>query len=365
MGPFPHPFHATLKPAGAACNLACAYCFYADPLGDPGQAMMSPATLDRTLARIFQAHPDGTVTLTWQGGEPTLRGLGFYRRAFARARELARPGQRVTHGFQTNGLLLDRDWARLFREHGVLVGLSCDGPPALHDQNRTDRSGRPSSGRVLQAWRLLAAGGVDTNLLCTVNGANVDHPLATYRYFRDELGATNLQFIPLVRAGDGGEGPGTGYPNRLGRFLIGVYDEWVTRDVGIVSVQGFEATLATVLGLPSLCVFARECGGCPVVERDGSLRACDPFADAAHRLEAFGDLRAFGRLKADLPQTCLPCEVLEFCRGGCPAGRSPTGVHWLCAAWKAYFLRVREDMGWMARQLRAGGRPDRIMGSPH
>jgi len=326
---------------------------------------MTDATLDVVLNRILTAHADGLVSITWQGGEPTLAGLPFFQRAFARARELARPGQQVVHAFQTNGLLLDADWAKLFRREGVLVGLSCDGPPGIHDLVRRDLGGAGSSSQVLRAWDILKSESVACNLLCTVSGANVDRPLETYRYFRDDLKASHIQFVPLVQSGDGGECRETHFSQRLGAFLVAVYEEWVRRDIGIVSVQLFEAALAQVLKLPSLCILMPQCGSCPVLERDGSLRCCDHFAGDAHRVEGFEALRAFGSKKRELTQACLDCDVLSFCFGGCPAGRGPEaalhGQHWLCEGWKLFFGRVKQDMEWMAQRLVEGGQPAELM----
>ncbi len=233
--------------------------------------------------------------------------------------------------------------------------------------------GRGSFDSVVRAWRLLRRHGVDVNILCAVHAANVERPREVYRFFRDELRAEFLQFIPIVeRDGNGTVTPRTVDPERFGRFLIAVFDEWLRRDIGKVFVQTFDAVLGNWLGAPSLCIFSQDCSAHPVLEHNGDLYSCDHFVDPEHRLgniverEMGGMIssdrqRAFGASKlATLPRSCRECEVLFACQGECPRNRfargadGEEGMNYLCAGYKAFFAHVARPMRIMAELLRAG-----------
>jgi uncharacterized protein len=402
MQPPRQPFHLLAKPSGAQCNLDCRYCFYLEKqsLYAERRPRMDARTQESYIRQLLHAHPAGEVTVAWQGGEPTLLGLDFYERAMALVERHRRPGQTVTHTLQTNGLLIDEDWARFLRRHRVLVGLSLDGPQPLHDTYRVTRGGQGSFAAVLRAWERLRRHEVEVNLLCCVHAANGDQGLAVYRFFRDELGASHLQFIPVVdrlaaqvvampgRAA----APPTSPPPQLaahsvqpaqwGRFLIAVFDEWLRRDVGRVFVQTFDATLANRLGMPSLCLFSPSCGRALALEHNGDLYACDHFVDPAHRLgniahEGLAELvaserqRRFGDAKwRTLPRQCRDCEVLDACFGECPKNRFATtpdgepGLNVLCEGYRAFFRHVEQPMAAMAGLLRAGRDAHEIMTEP-
>jgi len=198
--PARRPFHLLAKPTGAVCNLDCTYCFFLskDALYPGERTRMGADTLRAYLTQMISAQPDGPVNVAWQGGEPTLMGIDFYREAFAIVDEVARPSQVIEHTIQTNGTLVDDTWARLFADRQVLVGLSIDGRPDDHDRFRVWKDGRGSYADVRRAWDLLRGSGVECNVLCSLSAANVDHPLETYRHLRDDLGARHIQFIPIV-----------------------------------------------------------------------------------------------------------------------------------------------------------------------
>ncbi len=382
-------FHVIAKPTGARCNLACDYCFFLKKEGlYPGSDFrMSDAVMEAYLLQATGGRDAPEVTIAWQGGEPTLMGLDFYRRAFAVARDRARPGRRVGHSFQTNGVLIDEDWCRFFHDHGVLVGLSLDGPRALHDAYRHDKAGRSVFDRVDRAARLMQAHGVEFNILCTVNAVNSRRPLEVYRYFRDELGARYVQFIPIVeRANESGDQSGdrvterTVDPDQYGRFLIEIFDEWVRRDVGRMFVPFFDAVLASYLfGVSSLCVLRPACGEALALEHNGDLYSCDHFVEPAYRLgniletpmaelAASERQRAFGRAKSEtLPDLCRGCAYLFTCHGECPKNRilkTPSGqqgLNWLCAGLKAFFSHADRPMRTMAGLLRRGRDAAEIM----
>ncbi|NJD10364.1 MAG: anaerobic sulfatase maturase [Gemmatimonadetes bacterium] len=376
------PFHLLLKPTGAACNLQCRYCFYLSKAElYPGASFRMPDdVLDAAIAQLLDAHPGPEVTIAWQGGEPTLMGLAFYQRAAALIERHRRPGQQVLNTMQTNGVLLDEHWAAFLAEHRFLVGLSMDGPPALHDAWRVDRGGHATAERVRHAWELLARADVDVNILCTVHAANVRRPLEVYRFFRDDLGARFLQFIPIVErlAGVGGGEERVSArsvrPGQYGRFLSAIFDDWAVRDVGSVFVQGFDAALASWVGQPSLCIFQPTCGRALVLEHNGDVYACDHFVDSAHRrgnilTEPLANLldapalREFGTAKERLlPAVCRACDVRFACHGECPRNRfvgenGEPGRNYLCDDYRHFFHHISPALNSMARLLRAGRPP--------
>lgn len=393
------PFSIIAKPTGAACNLDCSYCFFLSKEALWGQTSqrMSHDTLESFIANFLDAQPDGDVTLGWQGGEPTLRGLGFFREAVDLTEQLRRPAQRVRHTIQTNGTLLDDEWGAFLAEQGFLVGLSIDGPRHLHDAYRVNKAGRGTYDQVVRGWEYLRRHEVDTNLLCTVNARNADHPLEIYRHFRDDLGARHLQFIPIVErvqtgqeqlAEDGWRDAsgayvayrqaGTGVtsrtvlPEQYGRFLTTIFDEWVARDVGTVFVQDFDVMLSAKFGEYTLCVHAPECGNAITVEHTGDVYACDHYVEPDYRIgnvgsESLSDMlaspqqRHFGQAKrTGLPLQCIMCPVRWACHGGCPKDRFSTtsdgepGLNYLCPAYFEFFSHASPAITQMADLISAG-----------
>jgi len=376
------PKHILAKPTGARCNCACDYCFFLkkERLYPGSDFRMSDAVMERYIRQSIEAHGGPEVNITWQGGEPTLMGLDFFRRAVEVGKACARPGVRVAQALQTNGLLIDEDWCRFLRANDFLVGLSLDGPRELHDAYRRDKGGKSVFGRVVRAARLMKKHGVEFNILCTVNAANSRSPLDVYRFFRDELGARYIQLIPIVeRENDTGEQAGTRLtarsvePAQYGRFLIAIFDEWARRDVGEVFVTFFDSVLAAyVYGEPTLCALRRECGDAPALEHNGDLYACDHFVEPRYRLgniteKPLAELvdlerqRAFGRAKAEaLPRACRDCRFLFTCGGECPKNRvlmtpdGEPGLNWLCEGLKAFFAHTERHMRVMAGLLERG-----------
>ena len=371
-------FHLMIKPAGPACNLACRYCYYRDKQSlYPGSSFrMSEATLERVVRAHLDANPAAEVVFGWQGGEPLLVGLDFYQRAVALQARCAAPGQRVQNTLQTNGTMLTEEWCEFLQEHGFLVGLSLDGPRHCHDAYRRDQAGGPTFDRVMAAARLLRAHRVEFNILATVHAANADHPLEVYRFLRDEVGAQFLQFIPIVEAArdPSGRSPVTDRSvsgSQYGRFLIGVFDEWVRRDVGGVFVQAFDSALTSWLGgVSPLCVFAEECGRALVLEHNGDLYSCDHFVQPDCRLGNImesplaelvesGAQRGFGRAKRQsLPRLCQECRFLFACHGGCPKDRllaaegGEPPMNYLCRGYRSFFRHIDRPMRMMAGLLR-------------
>jgi uncharacterized protein len=403
-------FHLLAKPTGAICNLDCKYCFFlSKEMLYPGDRFrMSDELLQTYIRQLLEAQPQGEVSVAWQGGEPTLIGIDFFRRAIAYVEQYRQPGQSILHTIQTNGTLLNDEWCVFFKQHRFLVGLSVDGPKPMHDAYRVDKHGVGSFEQVMCGWQLLHRHEVDVNILCTIHAANADHPLEVYRFFRDDLQAAYLQFIPIVErttealipiANLGwGKRPGGDRPlytqhggqvtdrsvraEQFGRFLIAIFEEWVRRDVGKVFVQTFDVALGSWLGQHNLCIVSPTCGNALALEHNGDLYSCDHYVEPEYLLgnireTPMGELvaspqqRAFGQHKFDsLPKYCRECEVLFACYGECPRNRFITtpdgepGLNYLCAGYKLFFKHIDPAMKTMAGLLRQGRFADEIMQLP-
>jgi uncharacterized protein len=380
-------FHLLAKPTGAACNLDCKYCFFLskERLYPNSDFRMSDEVLEAYLRQYLSSQPGPEINVAWQGGEPTLMGIEFFRRSIEIERRYTRPGTSILNTIQTNGVLLDDEWCAFFKDNRFLVGLSLDGPREMHDAYRVDKSGAPSFDKVMRGLSLLQKHGVEFNLLTTVHAKNADRPLAVYRFLRDEAGARFIQFIPIVEQNSSGH-KGNLVTDRsvsaeqFGRFLIAIFDDWLRRDVGHVFVQMFDVALAAWAGEPpSLCVFSPTCGGALALEHNGDLYSCDHFVEPKHRLGNIRRLpmadmaaseaqRGFGQSKLDsLPRYCQKCSVRFACHGGCPKDRfirTPGGepnLNYLCAGYKAFFLHVDGPMRQMTALLRAGRAPAEVM----
>ena len=388
-------FQIMAKPAGPACNLRCTYCFYTEKehlYGDVGRYRMSGEVLESYIRQYIASHDTPEIAFAWQGGEPTLLGLNYFKKVVALQRKYAH-GKTITNSIQTNGTLLTEEWCRFFMEHDFLVGLSIDGPPELHDQFRISAGGTPSSEKVLEGAKLLSAHGVAFNTLTVVNNVNADHPLTVYRFLK-EIGDGHMQFIPAVeREADAsaqdlglnlalpplGEeltapSPVTGWsvtPGQLAHFYKSIFDEWVRNDVGQMFVQFFDVALGNWLGAGSgLCQFAPVCGMAGALEHNGDLYSCDhyvyPRTKLGNILETpLGELmtsekqQKFGRAKLDhLPECCMDCEVRTACHGDCPKHRfmqtseGQLGVSYLCEAYKQIFThQSRAPTMWLGFML--------------
>jgi len=384
------PFHLMTKPIGPICNLGCEYCFYLEKealFGKGEKWRMSDEVLERYVRQYIEAQPVDTVTFAWQGGEPTLLGVDFFRKAVALEKKYA-GGKRIENSIQTNGTLLDEEWCAFFKENGFLVGISVDGPQPLHDTYRVTKNGKGSYDKVMRGLELLKKHGVEYNTLTVVNRANSQRPDEVYRFLRN-TGSQYIQFIPLVErradaaagklglelatppgaspefgyrepegngGGAGGCGAGCGCasgietggedavtdwsvrPVDYGNFLCAVYDRWVQRDVGRVYVQHFDTALAKWLKVPGgVCHFAETCGRALAIEHDGNVYACDHYVYPGFRmgnvlddeladLVDSGRMQNFGNAKRDtLPRYCRECEVRFACNGECPKHRfTPT-----------------------------------------
>jgi uncharacterized protein len=366
----PDHFHVMAKPSGAICNLNCKYCFYLEKesLFDSAATFrMSDAVLEAYIRQQAEEQRGNEVVFAWQGGEPTLMGVDFFRKAVDLQRRYAN-GRTVQNAFQTNGVLLDDAWCEFLKAENFLVGISLDGPQPLHDRYRVDKGGKPTFDRVIRGLNLLKKHGVEFNTLTVVHRENALQPLAVYDFLKS-TGSRFLQFIPLVeRIGETSEvTPASVEPGDYGEFLTAIFDHWVRHDVGKVFVQLFDVSLGIWMGHPAgLCLFSETCGNAVALEHNGDVFSCDHFVYPRHKIgnllnTSLGDLvrspqqRGFGQAKADtLPRFCRECDVRFACHGECPKNRfrqtpdGEAGLNYLCAAYKRFFHHANPAMRGMA-----------------
>jgi uncharacterized protein len=388
----PSSIHVLAKPTGAICNLACSYCFFLEKerLYPGSKFRMPDEVLENYIRQLIEVHRCSQVTVGWQGGEPTLMGIDFYRSAIELQEKYRKPGMKFENTMQTNGTLLDDEWCRFFKENDFLIGISIDGPREIHDSYRVDKRGQGTFDRVTRGLRLLQKHGVEYNVLTTVNRSNADYPLEVYHFLRDEARTDWIQFIPVVeRINERGHtlfqrgdrvSDRSVLPEQFGNFLCRIFDEWVRNDVGKVFVQTFEASVRKWLGLPSgMCVFEETCGIGLALEHNGDLYSCDHFVEPDYLLGnimekeiselAFSkEQYRFGQNKRDnLPQVCLECDVFFACLGECPKNRFLTtsagesGLNYLCKGWKAFFRHIDFPMQIMAGLIRRSYPASEIM----
>jgi uncharacterized protein len=385
----PQYFHVLAKPTGAICNLDCKYCFFlSKEMLYPGSRFrMADELLEEYIKQMIQSQHIPDVTISWQGGEPTLMGLDFFRRSIELEKKYQKTGTTISNTMQTNGILINDEWCELFKQNDFLIGLSIDGTKEMHDFYRVDKGGHGTFDKVINAARLMQKHEVDFNLLTTVHAHNADYPLEIYRFFRDELKSRHIQFIPIVERDNAtGFQEGNKVTDRSvsasqwGNFLITIFDEWVRRDVGEVFVQMFDAALASWYGEnPAMCIFGEKCGKALAMEHNGDLYSCDHFVEPKYLLgnimeSSMVDLISserqvkFGNDKLDtLPKYCLECKVRFACHGECPKNRfietpdGEPGLNYLCEGYKAFFLHIDMPMTFMAQKLSMNQAPSDIV----
>jgi uncharacterized protein len=385
----PQYFHLLAKPTGATCNLDCKYCYFlSKEMLYPGSRFrMADDLLEEYIKQMIESQRVPEVSIAWQGGEPTLMGLDFFKRSMELEKKYRKPGMVIHNTMQTNGTLLNEEWCRFFKDNNFLIGLSIDGTQDLHDYYRVDKGGHGTFDKVIKAARLMQQFEVDFNVLTTVNAHNAERPLEIYRFFRDQLKIKYIQFIPIVeRENQTGFQEGNTVTERSvtakqwGRFLTTIFDEWVRRDVGEVFVQMFDAALASWYGEPTgLCIFSEKCGKALAMEHNGDVYCCDHFVEPKYKLgnileTNLADLVAsdqqlkFGNVKLDtLPKYCLGCDVRFACHGECPKNRfiktpdGEPGLNYLCEGYKSFFKHIDIPMKFMAQQLKFNLAPSDIV----
>ncbi len=381
IAPFGHPFYVMAKPVGSSCNLSCSYCYYLSK----EKGRMSDALLEEFIRQNTEAQTQPEILFTWHGGEPLLLPIIYYARALELQQKYAH-GRHIDNCLQTNGTLLNDEWCQFFREHNFLIGISIDGPEPMHNTFRQDFE------HTLRGIRLLQKHGVEWNAMATVNSRNADNPIEFYHFFKD-LGCKYLQFTPVVERTNprqalesvamNSEGWAKNAsittesvePMQWGRFLTGLYDEWIKEDVGSIFVQLFDATLANWVGQPpGLCSMSSLCGLSPALQPDGSLYSCDHFVFPSYKLgnihhQTIAEMmygqqqQRFMRTKVDsLSQRCRECDYLFACHGECPRNRFLSGnENYLCEGYRMFFRHVSPTMNFMAQELAAGRAPSNVM----
>ncbi|MFC1607462.1 anaerobic sulfatase maturase [Candidatus Latescibacterota bacterium] len=373
-----NPFSLLIKPVGSRCNLNCRYCFY---LGNDDiiSANRPPVMPDHILEKMIGNYLDlsfETSVFTWQGGEPTLAGLDFYRRVVELQMKYGRDGQVVANALQTNGILIDDTWAEFLAEYRFLVGLSLDGTPEIHDSNRVDSRNNPTFNRVVKAAETLRRHGVEFNILCMISDRSETHGEEIYRRLTG-MGFDHLQFIPCVEHDQesGVPSPHNVSARGYGQFMSDVFDRWYEGDVGKVSVRTFESLVALLTGSEhlSICNMRGQCHHYLVVEKEGDVYPCDFFVSPEsyignicetplEKLFMSGKIMSFSRMKSDYPAVCLECSFLSLCRGGCPkdrfcAGKGKYGTESaICEGMKLFFSHTRDRLGQLAGTVRQNQR---------
>lgn len=397
-----HRFHAMVKPSGAQCNLDCAYCFYLhkeELLNQPKKSRMSDSLLEQHIRQYIEAHTSPEVVFSWQGGEPTLMGLDFFQRVVELQQRYKKPGQAIENDLQTNGILLDEAWCEFLKRNDFLVGLSIDGPAALHDEFRYSKGGLPTFDRVIAAANLLHRFTVPFSALCVVNRKNAKRPIDVYRFLRDHVRPRLIQFIPCVEPKDF-HSVAPGYsnptpeeraestkaraeqldalvtnwsvaPEDWGYFLTRIWDEWFRRDYGKVFVDQFENVISQMFGHGAQkCVSAKTCGKALAIEHNGDLYSCDHFVYPEYKLGNImeiheGDMAmserqiVFGTAKhTTLPDYCTRCSYVGLCWGDCPKNRfirtpdGEAGLSYLCQGLKQFYAKACSTRRELERRLR-------------
>ena len=387
--------HVMAKPSSSKCNIDCTYCFYLEKqhlYPDQGKtAYMSDETLSRYIQQQIEAQPTEQVVFAWQGGEPTLLGLSFFERAIELQR-LYGAGKKIVNTLQTNGLLLDEQWCQFFHKHQFLIGISIDGPQAIHDRYRRTRSDKPTHHLVEKAIALLKQHQVEFNTLTVVNHESVEHPEVIYDYLKS-LGSQHMQFIPLVerkateKTSDGLTllHPGRAESSQVtdwsvdgekfGLFMSTIFHQWVRKDMGTIWRQWFENTLALTAGQESqTCVFAPTCGNAFALEANGDIYACDHYvypefklgnihATAISTINQSIESHGCGQSKqTSLSNDCLNCPYLSLCNGGCPKHRfglssaAKPEQNYLCRGYKTFY-RYSQPYFQLMKKLHESGYP--------
>lgn len=367
-------FHLMAKPSSFHCNIQCEYCFYLEKEQHLGKdvAFMSQETLKNYIKNYIESHSGNQVDFAWQGGEPTLLGLDFFKSAVHFQQEFAN-GKTITNAFQTNGIALNRQWAEFFKQHDFLLGLSIDGLSAVHNRYRITSTGQPTYDRVVNALALLKQYQVNFNTLTVINDQNWQKGRETYQALK-ALGSTFMQFIPIVeKIGHGEQVSAFSVPSEgYGIFLFDVFQEWIKEDIGQIFVLEFDNLLGQWLGYPSSsCIHQPTCGQSLIVEANGDVYSCDHYVYPEHRLgnlnqHALVDLvlspqqQRFGMEKKHLTSVCLQCAFKSLCHGGCPKHRIvtlPNNIakqNHLCPSYLYFFEKTAPYMQEMRQKILGG-----------
>lgn len=359
------------KTVSEDCNLACDYCYYSRVLGKPEQVRRPvPAVLEKVL-REYLASCGGQASIAWQGGEPLLAGLPFFRQVVSLEADYAQPPVVISNAVQTNGVLINDAWAEFFGEYRFLVGVSLDGPEAVHDAHRVDGHGRGSYARVRRGIETLQKAQVEFNILTVVGPHNVERGAELLDFYRSQ-GFGWVQFIPQMGFhSQNPDQPGAFAisPEAYGQFLCETFDVWYADGHPTLSIRYFDNVLQTYIGLtPDLCTIQGKCPPHLIVDSNGDLYPCDFFFDDTWRLGNIADMdlrdafatttyARFVAMKPDLPEKCRTCPWLRHCRGGCPRNRieddgAASHPDYFCRAFEMFFAHADGRLKALAQPLK-------------
>lgn len=356
------------KTVSEDCNLACDYCYYSRIAGRPETIRKPPLPVLQRVLKNYMASCAGVASIVWQGGEPLLGGMPFFEDVVSLEAQYAKPGTVISNAVQTNGILLNRQWATFFKQYRFLVGLSIDGPRQLHDQRRVNAAGHGTYDRVMAGAGYLRDAGVEFNILTVVGAHNINHVPALMQFYRDN-GFHWIQFLPEMAFHS--QTPGTPglyaiTPEQYGNFLCEVFDLWYQNGNPDLSIRFIDNVMQTYLHLaPDICTMRSHCPSRLVLESNGDIYPCDFFMGDEWRIGNIMDvsleealtspvMRRFQQLKPDLPEACQRCAWLAQCHGGCPRNRGwaedPMGqVDYFCESFKQFFAYTDERLRRLVR----------------
>ncbi|WP_261902851.1 anaerobic sulfatase maturase [Vibrio fortis] len=384
-------FHIMAKPTGSKCNIDCDYCYFlerGDELyGTSNITEMDDNTLEAYIKQYIESQSAHEIVFSWQGGEPTLLGLDFFQKVVKFQVKHNHEKKKIHNDLQTNGILLNKHWAKFLKTHNFFVGLSIDGPQWLHDHYRHNLAGRGTFKQVVAAAALLHKFKIPFATLTCVTRKSADHPLEVYRFLRDTLKSTQIQLIPIVDleevqvlrrvrsqdliTTDTRDETFTVEPKQWGTFLNAIFDEWYSNDIGRIFLPTIESYIGTLTGYPSgTCIHSKTCGQALAFMPNGDLFSCDHYIYPQNKLgnifqAHLGELantpqqQDFGHSKyTSLPETCLNCRHLSVCYGGCPKdrvaieGKENQKINYLCEGLYHFFEHAEPKCQSILRNLR-------------
>lgn len=369
---FMPPINLLIKPASSACNMKCRYCFYnaiAENRTHAFEGMLETQMLETIVKEALET-AEGYCSFGFQGGEPTLRGLDFFRAMVQFVGKYNHKKLAVHYAIQTNGILIDDEWAQFLAENRFLVGLSLDGPEEIHNLNRRMQNNGDTFNQVMRAARTLTKYKVDFNILCVVTGRAAKSIEKIYNFFKRQ-GFGYLQFIPCLEPLEKERGQSDYYLSikEFGQYMIRLFDLWYNDFIQgrYISIRHIDNMVKMVMGQgPELCSMAGQCTIQYVVEGDGGVYPCDFYVFDPWRLGTIGqeslqEMRGsakaheFLEVSQVLPETCKSCKHLPICRNGCRRDRvEQTSLNYYCEAWKEFYDYAIPKLRHVAMLLQTG-----------
>ncbi|EPY9526411.1 anaerobic sulfatase maturase [Proteus mirabilis] len=352
--------HFTIKPTSFQCNIKCDYCFYLEKEHVfEHKNWMSDQVLDSFIKKYIESTQSSDVYFTWQGGEPTMAGIDFFRRAIE-LQEKYKGNKKIHNALQTNGLLVNDEWCVFFKKYSFLIGISIDGPERMHNQYRKTNSGKGTFKKVINAIELFKKYKIEFNTLTVINNFNVSYPMEVYSFLK-EIGSKHIQFIELLETvvpNDEFKGdikfdiinfsvPAKGY----GKFMTEIFKYWVRNDIGNIFIRQFESFISCVLGNGhSSCIFQPVCHDNFVIESNGDIYECDHFVYPKFKVTNIKEdisgisTPKLSSEKSNLPKECMTCNYKPICNGGCPKHRinkaTNANISYFCEGYKYLFSNI-------------------------